>query len=104
MVEGLSTERSPLLNVETEPRMWKGAHSLNVLSAVRSLLLNVETEPRMWKGAHSLNVLSAVRSLLLNVETEPKFSVYPVSLLCVDSFTFPDIYQSGYKCKESVLV
>ena len=71
MVEGLSTERSPLLNVETEPRMWK--------------------------GVHSFNVLSAVRSLLLKVETEPKFSIYPVSFLCVDSFTFPDIYLTNAK-------
>ena len=49
--------------------------------AERSPLVNVETEPGTWTGACSC--LSVESSVLLKVETEPIFSVYPTSHLCV---------------------
>ena len=48
----LSAERSSNLNVETEPRVWRGP-THECLNADWSLLMNVETEPGMWRGAHS---------------------------------------------------
>ena len=56
------------------------------LSGKRLSQLNVKTEPTIYwcgKGDPCTNVSVQKRSTCLNVETEPRFSVYPMSNLCI---------------------